>query len=247
MPITPNQGATSGGTLVTITGTNLGGATAVHFGPNLGTITGNTPTQVTVISPAGSGVVDTTVTTVGGTSNPLRFYYVQPPYKAGISSSAGPVAGGNTVTLSGVNLSGATAVAFGANSATPTVVNDGSLDVAVPAAAVAGPVSVTVTTPGGTVDGLTYNYVDSPTVATISPTSGTTAGGTVVSITGTSLSTTTSVTFGGTPANFGVISDTEISVRTPPGTAGAADVAVTTAGGSATAVAGFTYVSGPEI
>jgi hypothetical protein len=249
MPISPNHGATSGGTTVTITGTNLAGATAVHFGQKSATITANTPTSVTVICPAGSGVVETSVTTPGGISNPLEFYYVSPPFVASIGSSSGPTAGGNTVTLSGVNLSTATAVNFGANSATPTVVNDGLISVTVPAGADAGSVSVTVTTAGGT-DGPpdSYRYVDAPTIGTVSPASGPTAGGTVVSVTGTGLSTAAAVTFGGTSASFTVISDSVVSVSAPPGAAaGTVDVTVTSAVGSATAVDAFTYVAGPGI
>ena len=59
-----------GGTSVTITGTNLTGATAVRFG--LGNATGFTvdsDTQITATAPAGSpGTVDVTVATPGGTS-----------------------------------------------------------------------------------------------------------------------------------------------------------------------------------
>lgn len=51
MPISPNQGTTGGGTTVTITGTNLAGATAVKFGSKPAAITANTPTSVTVTSP----------------------------------------------------------------------------------------------------------------------------------------------------------------------------------------------------
>ena len=43
------SGPASGGTLVTITGTGLTGATAVNFGANAGTgLTGNTDTSITV-------------------------------------------------------------------------------------------------------------------------------------------------------------------------------------------------------
>jgi hypothetical protein len=247
MPMSPNQGPTSGGTSVTITGVNLAGATAVHFGANPGAITSNTPTQVTVVNPAGSGVVCTTVTTTGGTSNPLPFYYIQPPFIVSITGISGPVAGGNTVTLTGTNLSTATSVDFGGNAATPTIVNDGTISVTVPAAAAAGTVPVTLTTAGGTADGITYTYVDAPTIASISPTSGPTSGGTTVSVTGTGLTTTTSVTVGGTVASFAVVSDTLLTLQTPPGTVGPADVVVTTTGGSATAVGAFTYTSGPAI
>jgi hypothetical protein len=44
---------------------------------------------------------------------------------------------------------------------------------------------------------------------------------------------------------FTVISDSELSTVTPPGAAGAADVDVTTTGGSTTVAGGFTYTAGP--
>ncbi|WP_328691018.1 IPT/TIG domain-containing protein [Streptomyces caniferus] len=247
MPISPNQGSTGGGTTVTITGTNLGGATSVHFGTKTATITANTPTSVTVISPSGTGTVPVTVTTPGGTSNPLSFFYVGAPFKSSISPVSGITGGGNTVTINGTGLTTATAVHFGAATATPTVVNDGQLTVTAPAGAAAGPVSVSVTTAGGTNNGLTYTYVDGPTLGTLSPNSGPVSGGTGVTIPGTNLTTTESVTFGGTPAPFSVINDSTLSVVTPPGAVGATDVTVTTSGGSATATGGFTYLAGPGI
>jgi YVTN family beta-propeller protein len=68
--VAPNSGSTAGGTGVTITGTNLTGATAVKFGgvaaTNVNVVSG---TSITAASPAGSaGAVDVTVTTAGGTS-----------------------------------------------------------------------------------------------------------------------------------------------------------------------------------
>ncbi|WP_327687417.1 IPT/TIG domain-containing protein [Streptomyces tubercidicus] len=248
MPISPNQGSSGGGTTVTITGTNLGGATAVRFGTKTAAITGNTPTSVTVISPSGSGAVPVTVTTPGGTSNPLQFFYVGAPFKSSLSPVTGVTAGGNTVTINGTGLSTATSVSFGGVTATPTVVNDGQLTVTVPAGAAAGPVGVSVTTAGGTNNGLSYTYVDAPTVASLNPNSGPASGGTAVTITGTNLSTTQSVAFGATLAPFTVISDTSISVVTPPtpdGSPGPSTVTVTTSGGVATG--DFTYLAGPGI
>lgn len=222
----------------------------MHFGTKTATITANTPTSVTVTSPSGTGTVPVTVTTPGGTSNPLSFFYVGAPFKSGISPVSGVTAGGNTVTINGTGLSTATAVHFGAATATPTVINDGQLTVTVPAGAAAGPVGVSVTTAGGTNNGLTYTYVDAPTVGTINPNSGPASGGTAVTITGTNFTTTQSVTFGATPAPFSVINDTTLSVVTPPtpdGAPGPANVTVTTTGGSATVTGGFTYVAGPGI
>jgi hypothetical protein len=248
MPISPNQGSTGGGTLVTITGTNLSGTSAVRFGSKAATsITNVSPTQVTAVSPAGAGVVGVTVTTPGGTSNPLPFFYIGPPFKSSLSAASGPLAGGNTISVFGTGLATATSVSFGGVTATPTVVSDGQITVVVPAGAAAGPVSVTVTTGGGTNNGLTYTYIDVPTIATVAPSSGPTSGGTAVTITGTNLDTTSEVTVGGTPAPFTVLSSTSVVAVTPAGAAGAADVVLDNPAGSATAAGAFTYVAGPGI
>ncbi|RKN05347.1 IPT/TIG domain-containing protein [Streptomyces radicis] len=247
MPISPNQGSSGGGTLVTITGTNLSGTTAVHFGTRSATsVTNVSPTQVTAVSPSGNGVVGVTVTTPGGTSNPVPFFYVGPPFKQTLSPASGSTAGGQTVTITGTGLSTATSVAFGANTAVPTVVTDSQITVVTPAGA-AGAVGVTVTTAGGSSNGLSYTYVAPPTVTTIIPDEGPTVGGTAVTITGTALTSTTSVTFGGTPAPFTVISDTSVAAVTPAGAAGDVDVVVSNDAGSDTLVDGFTYVAGPGI
>ncbi|WP_046508336.1 IPT/TIG domain-containing protein [Streptomyces odonnellii] len=247
MPITPNQGSSGGGTPVTITGTNLTGTTAVRFGTRLATaVTNVSPTQVTAVSPSGSGAVGVTVTTPGGTSNPIPFFYVGAPFKQSLSPTSGSTTGGETVTINGTGLSSATSVAFGANTAVPTVVSDSQITVVAPAGA-AGAVSVSVTTAGGTNNGLSYTYVAAPTVTAVAPDEGPTAGGTAVTITGTNLTSTTQVTFDGNPAPFTVISDTSVSAVTPPGAAGAVDVVVTNDAGSVTSTDAFTYVAGPGI
>ena len=68
--VSPSSGPAAGGTSVTVSGTNLTGATAVDFGTaNPGTsITAVTATSLTVTSPAGTGTVNVTVTTPNGTS-----------------------------------------------------------------------------------------------------------------------------------------------------------------------------------
>lgn len=67
--IGPNAGPTTGGTSVTITGSNFTGATMVKFGSTAATsFTVNSATQITAISPAGNGKVDVIVTTPGGSS-----------------------------------------------------------------------------------------------------------------------------------------------------------------------------------
>lgn len=81
-----------------------------------------------------------------------------------------------------------------------------------------------------------------PTWGSISPTGGTTAGGTACTITGTNLGEATAVTFGGTAATAVTpISDTQVTCTAPAQTAGAKNVVVTTPAGTATGTNVFTY------
>ena len=85
--VAPNQGYTTGATSVTISGNYLVGATAVDFGSTPAasfTLNDNGNTQtLTAVSPAeGTGTVDVTVTTPGGTSALSasdHFMYSPPP------------------------------------------------------------------------------------------------------------------------------------------------------------------------
>jgi IPT/TIG domain-containing protein len=68
--VSPTSGTHLGGKTVTITGTNLSGATSVKFGTTAGTILTDTVTKITVKTPAhATGTVDIRVTTNYGTSN----------------------------------------------------------------------------------------------------------------------------------------------------------------------------------
>ena len=77
--VSPGSGSAAGGTSVTIAGTNLSGATAVHFGAAAAIFNVKSTTTVTATAPSGSGSVDVTVTTPAGTSAAVsrdRFTYV---------------------------------------------------------------------------------------------------------------------------------------------------------------------------
>ena len=161
--IVPTQGPVNGGTEVTITGTGLSGVTAVNFGPNTATnpVANAAGTELSAISPAGaSGVVSVTVTTPGGTSNPVAFTYLIPPAISTIDPAQGPASGGTEVIINGTRLSGAAAVHFGQNPATNVFSTSGAgiqLLATSPAGA-PGTVPVTVTTPDGTSNASPYLY-----------------------------------------------------------------------------------------
>jgi IPT/TIG domain len=83
-----------------------------------------------------------------------------------------------------------------------------------------------------------------PQLTTVSPTSGPTAGGTAVTLTGQNFASGATVTVGGTAAtNVVVISGTQITAKTPPHAQGSASVTVTNPGGQSAALAsGFTFI-----
>lgn len=87
-----------------------------------------------------------------------------------------------------------------------------------------------------------FLYDARPVITSLNVTSGVTAGGASVTITGLRLSTTTGVTVDGVAGtNLVVTSDTSVAFTTPAGSTGAKDVIVTTAYGDTTGVGGFTY------
>jgi len=154
--ISPNTGPSAGGTSVTITGTNLTGATSVKFGNTAATsVTVNSATSITATSPAGSGTVDVTVITGAGTSATSaadQFTYAAPalpPTVTSISPANGPSAGGTSVTINGTNFTGTTAVRFGGALAASFAVNSATSISAVSPAGT-GTVDITVNTAAGT-------------------------------------------------------------------------------------------------
>ena len=153
--ITPSSGPASGGTVVTISGTDLTYVTVVTFGGVVAThFTVNSATQITATAPANAaGTVHITVTSDGGTSATSesdQFTYSGNPIVLGMSPAGGPIGGGTSVTLWGVNLDGVTAVSFGETPAASFTVDSPTQITATAPAHAAGAVFVTVTTAYGT-------------------------------------------------------------------------------------------------
>ncbi|MFQ6398534.1 IPT/TIG domain-containing protein [Nocardia sp. KC 131] len=82
------------------------GGLTVRFGTTATVFTVNSATQITAVAPAGTGTMQVTVTTSGGTSNGVADTYVPIPTLTTVVPNVGPVAGGTTVVLTGANLSG---------------------------------------------------------------------------------------------------------------------------------------------
>jgi hypothetical protein len=250
--VNPDAGSTEGGALVTITGTNLTGATGLTFGGapveifNIYSDTG-----ISAVTPAhAAGSVDVVVTTPNGTGTLVDAFTFEtpatPPTLTGISPASGTTEGGDTVNLTGTNLDDVTSVTFGGTAASILNTSANSLTVTTLGHA-AGTVDVAVTSPDGSDtldDAFTFEEPAAPpTLTGITPESGLTDGGLEVTLTGTNLHEVTAVTFGGTlGSSLAVDSATSIRVRTPSHAPGAVDVVVMSPNGSATIANGFTYV-----
>ena len=159
---------------------------------------------------------------------------------AAVLPNSGPLAGGNTVTVVGTFLTGASTVTFGATPGTSISVKTANLLTVVAPPGNAGQVDVQVTTPFGTSKlGPTdhYTYTNAPVVTGVNPSQGAPAGGTSVTITGLQMTNITGVAFGSTPAaSFTQSSGTQITAVSPPGT-GTVDILLTNAKG--TSIAGL--------
>jgi hypothetical protein len=253
----PDTGPVTGGTVVTVTGTNfMAGMTTVRFGFTAATgVVVHSGTSLTAVAPAGpSRSVDVVVTVSGqasATSLADLFAYGTPSV-TGLTPSGGPTSGGTSVMINGTGFLPGTTVAFGSTPATGIIVRSATSITALSPAGSAGVADVTVTTPAGSsatssVDRFAYVV---PSVEWISPDTGPAAGGTSVTVIGSGFGPGATVHFGTAAATAVVVkSATALTATAPPGTAGSFDVTVTTTHGTSAAGAGdlFAYGGPPSV
>ncbi|GAA2302311.1 hypothetical protein Scani_25880 [Streptomyces caniferus] len=118
------------------------------------------------------------------------------------------------------------------------MVSDNQLTVTAPAGV--GTVVVTVTTPGGTSTAATgnpyYTYLGAPVLTSLPPSHGADVGGDAIVLGGSNLTYTDAVTFGGVPASFAAISDTQVVATSPAGAPGTVNVVAHTPAGNSNAL-----------
>jgi Chitobiase/beta-hexosaminidase C-terminal domain/IPT/TIG domain/Domain of unknown function (DUF4091)/Family of unknown function (DUF6067) len=248
--VNPPSGLNSGGTSVSISGTNFTGATEVQFGGvEAGNFTVNSATSITAVTPPGSGTVEVQIFGPGGGSAPSSnlYTFVSLVTVTSLSPSQGVAAGGNTVTITGTHFSAGATVLFSNTPASNVVVNS-STSIMATAPAGSGTANVTVTTSQGTsaTNGSDlYTYEVPPTVSGISPASGPIAGGTSVTVSGTGFISGMTVQFGGnTATNVAVNSSTSLTATSPAGSVlsgGMINVTVTTVNGLSAIVGADQY------
>ncbi|MGV1012758.1 MAG: LamG-like jellyroll fold domain-containing protein [Flavobacterium sp.] len=226
--------------LPTISGSNsitIGGTTTLTATTTAAASTPWTSSDASIATVSSSGVVTgvaagsatITYTNTGGCQATQSITVLPAPTITSFTPSSSGI--GLTVTLTGTNFTGATAVSFNGTGATTfSAGTSTSITATVPTGATTG--TITVTTPGGTATSATsFTVVPAPTITSFTPSSG--ASGAIVTLTGTNLTGATSVSFNGTATtNFTVNSATQITVTIPSG-ATTGTIAVTTAGGTA--------------
>lgn len=240
--VVPDHGPVAGGTIVTISGSNLLGATGVTFGSTpASTIINRTESRLQVISPPGTAgpAVNIQVTTSEGTSAQSSldlFSYVTTPAIQSVRPDVGSSLGHNLVAISGSDFVGVTAVDFGSTPALSfTVLSPNAIAAVSPGGAV-GSVDVTVTATDGTTpidpaDQYTY-VLRVPIVTSVVFDVGSPAGGETVNIYGSKFERGATVNFGTTPATNVVYKGTGwLQATAPPGT-GEVDVNVVTSKGA---------------
>lgn len=233
-----------------------------------------TVVKLTCLTPPGeAGPARITVTNKDGGSTFVdgKFTYISVPKITSITPTAGTIYGGTWVTIKGSGflqeerenggepeLVGPT-VYFGSQAAGRVVyISPTEVAAKTPGPTKAGPVDVTLLNPDAGRDdspdsgrvtlpgGFTYRVpATSPAIQAISPEQGTTAGGTLVTITGSDFRSGAVVYFGYKPASKVTWRDYgKLEVTTPPGEEGAVDVTVINPDyGQAQKEGGFTYVS----
>ncbi|MCC6381183.1 MAG: IPT/TIG domain-containing protein [Dehalococcoidia bacterium] len=257
--IYPHSGQKAGGALVTLTGTNFTGTTcsSILFGIVPASSCSISSTQITVTAPPqlSAGLVSIRVDNGNGSSPDTSaddFVYGAGPVIYAVNPSTGPAGGGASTTIVGKGFSGLSCSDITFDGLTPTscgTITDTAASV-VPRAHAAGTADVQVVVGSipnpNTVDD-DYTYTGGPALVDIFPHSGTTGGGTLVTVTGTALAGTSSVTFGGSPGSIQTVSATSVTVLTPGHAAGAVDVMVSGTSGSTTLPLAFVYAPGPTV
>lgn len=232
---TPAQAGT--GEEVTITGRNFTGATSVSFGgvPAASFTVVNGTTIKAIVGTGISG--DVAVINQHGKGSRAGFTFTGPPVIQSFSPTIAEK--GTTVTITGINFYGTTAVSFGNVPAQSfSVVSPTSINAVVGDGASG---DVKVTNPWGTSNQAGFGIL--PSIYSFAPQ--TAAVGSTVTITGSNFTGVTSVHFGGVPAaSFTIVSPTSIMAVVANGASG--NISVANPHGTVTK-AGFTFIDPPVI
>ena len=204
------------------------------------TSTGQNPTSVAFSPQLENGQLFAAVS--NATSNNVFVYQVLlPPILATISPIEGDFNGDTPVRITGANFTPTATVNFGSEPANGVIFISATELIAFSPPG-SGVVDITVSTKLGTTTANQFTYTSIPIVTTITPNSGSSDGGTLVSIIGANFTPNATVNFGDVPVTAFFISPTLLVAFSPPGN-GTVNVIVNTEVGTSSPSAAnqFTY------
>ncbi len=245
--VTPSTGPTTGGTLLTISGSNFGASgAAISVGGATCSLTQQTQTQLICASPPGAGATNAVLVTVDGqSSNTSNFAYAAPALSS-LSPAGGPTSGNVPLTINGSNFGAAGAtVTVGAQACPPTQQSHTQVICTLPPGSGTGN-AVRVTVAGQASGTLPFSY-NAPALSSLSPTTGPASGGIPLTIDGANFGAAgASVTLGGAACPVTQQSHTQLRCTLPAGTGANKSVIVTSGGQSSNALT-FTYASSAPV
>jgi len=259
--ITPATGPIYGGTSITINGSGfseIGSAIINIDGFPASNVTVISDSAITAITPEGStsgAAVDVDIQydsgLLGSTYLAGAFTY-QNISITSIAPSQGPIGGGTRLLVKGDVFKSPMAMTIDGIAATDVQVLDkNTLLATTPPGLQVSMVDVSVYTTDTIASVFlagAFTYVNT-TVSTVSPPSGSTQGGTYVTISGSDISDNVSVSFGGVPATNVIVVDKDtVSVISPPNPAGTVTVSLDDGYGPYDLLNAFTYIApAPQI
>lgn len=198
-PPSPASGSTAGNTSVTVTGTFFDYDKPIRawFDGVERSVTQASTNGVAFTTPAGVGNAHAvTVSDSTGTrfSNSINFPY-DPPLIASISPTSASGGGGTTLTITGTNFGTSSSVTIGASACPVTFQSHTSVECTIPGGSGTG-LLVRMVVGNQNSNTKTFDYVGAQ-LDSVNPTSGPTAGNSILTIAGSNLSGVSSVTVGG--------------------------------------------------
>lgn len=246
--VAPASGSSTGGTLVTITGSGFAAGDRVVLGQVA--YEDGQPGGCTVVD--ATTIVLTTVPTQGGTYDAVvidpsgvegraasAFTFVSLPVIASVFPAAGSAAGGTSVVIRGSGFSVGCAVTIDGLAQSRVTVDDATRIVIVTDPGTAGgPYTLSVIDPGGGTSSASYSYAAGadPALLSIAPSRGKTSGGDAIELQGANLPANATVVFGADPdtglggtaaASVSGVDASTIDAVTPAHAAGSVSVLVT--------------------
>jgi len=227
------------GALITITGSNFEGTSAITLGgtPVTSFTIVSSTTIVAIVGSGSTGAVS--LVTPGGSASRSGFIFIPAPIITSFTPAAAPK--GSIVTINGLNFSGTFAITLGGTPVSSFKILTPYAIIAVVGNGSTGAVSLT--TPGGSASINGFTFVPAPVITSFTPTSA--EAGDLITISGKNFTGTTDLSLGNVPVvSFTVVSSSTIIAIVGSGATGS--VELTTPFGTAS-LGGFVFKIKPII